>query len=245
MGFRLAVLLAGCLALPAIAFGADTDPLKRIDLADQRKAASVILQRADLGAGWRKVSVTPDDVADVACPGFNPDLSKLTVTGEAKATYKKAVGIQSVYSGASVYETRADALALRSRTVKPGLVRCLVHNLKQGMDEENATVTIVSGSIKVTPQGLAANIQASLSLSPTLTSSFSLGATNTVRVVASVSVRQAGQAVTLPFTLHWVGLGRGRAETAFFALGVGKGLPMEDLRGFARLLAGRLVAAKP
>jgi hypothetical protein len=224
VGLRLAVLIAGCLALPALALAADTDPVKRIDPADQRKAASIILQRADLGAGWRKVSVSPQDVADVACPGFNPDLSNLTVTGEAKATYKKAVGIQSVHSGASVYETKADALALRWHTVRPGLAQCLAHTLKQGMDEENGTVTIVrQGRIafpKVAPR------------------------TDAFRVVTSVSVRQAGQTVTLPFTLHWVGLGRGRAETAFFALGAGKGLPVEDLRAFARLLAGRLAAAK-
>jgi hypothetical protein len=224
VGLCLAVFLAGCLALPALALVADTDPVKRIDPVDQGKAASVIFQRADLGAGWRKVSVGPDDVANVACPGFNPDLSNLTVTGEAKATYKKAVGIQSIYSGASVYETKADALALRLHTVKPGLARCLAHTLKQGMGEENGTATIVrQGRIafpKVAPR------------------------THAFRVMASVSVRQAGQTVTLPFTLHWVGLGRGRAETAFFALGAGKGLPMDELRAFARLLAGRLAAAK-
>jgi hypothetical protein len=224
VALRVAVLLVGCLALPALALAAGTDPVKRIDPADQRKAASIILQRADLGAGWRKVSVTPDDVADVSCPGFNPDLSNLTVTGDAKTTYKKAVGVQSVYSGASVYETKADALALRSRTVKPGLARCLAHTLKQGMDEENGTVTIVSQGRMAFPK-----------VAPR---------TAAFHVVASVSVRQAGQTVTLPFTLHWVVLGRGRAETAFFALGVGKGLPMEDLRAYAKLLAGRLAAAK-
>lgn len=106
----------------------------------------------------------------------------------------------------------------------PGLARCLAHTLKHGMDEENGSVTIVNQGRIAFPE-----------VAPR---------TAAFRIVASVSVRQAGQTVTLPFTLHWVGLGRGRAETAFFALGVGKGLPMEDLRAFARRLAGRLAAAK-
>ena len=55
MGRRLAILLAVCLAVPALALAADGDPKKRIVPADQKKAAAVVLKRADLAAGWKRV----------------------------------------------------------------------------------------------------------------------------------------------------------------------------------------------
>ena len=221
---RFAVLLACFLALPALALAAGTDPVKRISQADQRKAATIILERTDLVAGWKQVSVAPNDMSDLGCPSFDPDASDLTVTGEAKATFKTDEGIRSVYSGSSVYGTNADALAFWSRNVTSGLVRCLAHTLRQGMAKENGTVTIVSKGRIAFPQ-----------VAPR---------TAAFRVATRVSVTQAGQKVTLPFTLHWVGLGRGRAVTAFVALGVGKGLPTQTLNAYAKLLASRLAAAK-
>ena len=55
MGRRLAILLAACLAVPALALAADADPKKRITPADQGKAASIVLKRADLAAGWKRI----------------------------------------------------------------------------------------------------------------------------------------------------------------------------------------------
>ena len=79
-----------CLAVPAVALAADTDPKKRITAADQAKARSIVLKRTDFAAGWKKVPASPD--SDLVCPGFNPDESDLTLTGEAEADFEHTQG---------------------------------------------------------------------------------------------------------------------------------------------------------
>ena len=44
--------------------------------------------------------------------------------------------------------------------------------------------------------------------------------------------------------MHLLALGRGRGDTGLMTMGLGNGIPSADLRAFAKLLAGRLAAAK-
>ena len=58
VGRRLALFLAACLVVPALALAAEGDPKKRIIPADQKKAAAIVLKRADLSAGWKRLPYT-------------------------------------------------------------------------------------------------------------------------------------------------------------------------------------------
>ncbi len=44
--------------------------------------------------------------------------------------------------------------------------------------------------------------------------------------------------------MHLIALGNGRGDASLLAFGLGNGVPSADLRTFAKLVAGRLAAAK-
>jgi hypothetical protein len=220
----LAVLVALCIGVPAVALAAaDTDPQKKLTAADQAKARAVILKRTDFVAGWKKVPAPPE--SDEPCPGFNPDNSDLTISGEAVANFEHGQGIPSVLAFADVYATQADAAKSWARNVKPALVRCFAHFFLQGAKEDGVKARVVSqGKIafpKIAPRTAA------------------------FRIVARITVEQQGEPpVTIPITMHIVAVGRGRGEAGMLTTGVGTGVQPADLQSFARLMASRMTAAK-
>jgi hypothetical protein len=137
----LAALLALCLAIPAAALAADTDPKKRITLADQAKARSILLKRTDFVAGWKRTPASPD--SDFICPGFNPDESDLTLTGEAEADFERSGSGVGVYSYSEVWASKTDALKSWTRSDKPAAARCLGYAVRKGAESEGAQVRIV------------------------------------------------------------------------------------------------------
>lgn len=224
MGRRLLLFVLAVLALPALALAAGTDPKKQINPVDQRNAASIVLNRTDFVPGWKKLPNTPDTGEDPSCPGYNPDQSDLILTGEVEATFQGAAAVPSVTSFSNIFKTKRDALASWTRSVKPALARCAGLFLKQGIEKEGGKATIAKqGQIafpKFAPRTAA------------------------YRVVVNLSVTEAGKTTTVPFTLHLVALGNGRGDTGLMTIGLGNGIPGADLRAFAKLLAGRLAAAK-
>lgn len=220
---RLFALLIVCLAVPAIALAADTDPKRKITAADEAKAQSTVLKRTDFAAGWKKVAPSPDE--DLTCPGFNPDGSDLTLTGDAEANFQHTQGFPRISSFTDVYISKEDALKSWARTVKPALARCVAHFFREGIVEEGGTATIVKQGRIAFPK-----------LAPR---------TDAFRVVASVTVEQPGEeAVKIPFTIHLVALGRGRAEAGLLTMAFGTGVSNADLRAFAKAIAARLAATK-
>ena len=222
---RLVLLLLVVLALPAtLALAADTDPKKQINPADQRKAASIALKRSDFPAGWKKASGRPKTNADAGCPGYNPDQSDLVLTGEAMAEFEGAEGIPSVSSATNVYKSRREAQAAWSRSAKPALAPCLARLLERELAKTGVKASVTkSGKLafpKLAPRTIA------------------------YTVVLTVTVTQAGQQTKVPFTIHIVGLGNGRGDALLMTVGFGGGIPMADLRAFAKLTASRLAAAK-
>lgn len=223
MSRRLLLLVLVVLALPALALAAATDPTKQLNSVDQRKAASIVLKRPDvIVPGWKKVAVLPNSTADSGCPGYTPDQSDLILTGESTSNFEGGatkVGLES-----NVFKTRRDALASWTRLVKPALAPCLVRLLKQGIEAVGGKAAIVkSGSIafpKFAPRTAA------------------------FRVSMNVSYTEAGKTTTAPFTVHVIALGSGRGDASLLAFGLGNGIPSADLRTFAKLVAGRLAAAK-
>ena len=222
----LAVLVALCITVPAVALAAtDTDPKKRLTAADQAKARSIVLKRTDFAAGWKKVPPEPESGADDTCPGYNPNYSDLTLTGEAESNFEHTQGLPLISSFAEIYVTKADAEKSWARGAKPAVARCLAHFLRQGAEEDGGKLTVVSqGRIafpKVAPRTIA------------------------FRVVARMTVPREGQTpVTVPLTVHLIGVGHGRGDVTIFTTGLGTGVQMADLRAFAALSAMRLAAAK-
>ena len=219
----LIALLALCVAVPAVALAADTEPKKRFTTADQAKARSVLLKRTDFVASWKRVPSTPD--SEATCPGFNPSEADLTLTGEAEANFEHTGGFPTVYSASEVWASRADALKSWARSDKPALARCLAYFLRQGVEEAGGKLTIVSQGRMSFPK-----------LAPR---------TSAFRVVASLVVEKAGEApVKVPITVHLIALGQGRGDVVLLTMGFGNGVATSDLRAFATLTARRLAAAK-
>jgi hypothetical protein len=219
----LTALLVLCVAIPAVALGADTDPKKRITPADQAKARSILLKRADFVAGWKRVPATPDS-EDLVCPGFNPNESDLTLTGEAEAEFEHTQGVVSVSSFSEVFVSKADALKSWTRNDKPAVARCIGHFFREGATDAGTQVKIVSAGRMAFPK-----------LAPRRSA---------FKVVARVTVTANGQPQTVPFTIQFLALGHGRGDTAMLAISPGSGLATADLRAFGKLLATRLAAAK-
>ena len=218
MARRLAILVTVCLVVPALALAAAGDPKKRIAPADQKKAAAIVLKRADLAAGWKRVR-TPDSGDDLKCPGFNPDESDLTLTGESESEFDSTDG-RFIASSSSVYASAKDAVASWTRNVKPALARCVAHFFRQ-------EVTAAGGKAVIVKQG-----RISFPRVAPRTAAF--------RVAARVTFTDAGRTVTHPFTIHVVGVGRGRGDATLMAMSPGAGIPAGALRAFARVLASRL-----
>jgi hypothetical protein len=218
VGRRLAIVLTLCLALPALAFAAAGDPKKQITPTDQKKAASIVLKRADLAAGWKRVS-SPAGGDDLTCPGFNPNESDLTLTGESEANFKYKGGMPYVGSFSNVYVSTKDALASWVRNIKPAVARCAAHAFSQ---------TAPAGwKVAILKQGRIAFPQ----VAPR---------TAAFRVLTRVTNTKAGKGVTFPLAIHVLALGQGRGDVGLIAMNRGSGIPATELRAFARLFASRL-----
>ena len=210
------------MALPAVALAADTDPRKKITAADQAKARSILLKRTDFAAGWKKVPTTPD--SDATCPGFNPDESDLTLTGEAESDFEHTQGLLSVASHSEVYATKADALKSWTRSDKPATARCIGYFFREGVTAEGTKVKIISAGRMAFPK-----------LAPRTTA---------FKVVARLNVTDSGKTSTVPVTIQLIAFGQGRGDTAMLAISPGTGIPTADLRAFGQVLASRFAAAK-
>ncbi len=222
MSRRLALVLLAVLAVPALALAADTDPKRKINAADERKATSIVFKRADFTAGWKRTS-SPSTDEDISCSYYKPNGSDLTLTGDAEAEFEQAGGFPSIYSYADIYATPKDATAAWARTVKPALPRCLAEYFKKEVTDASTKATVVkTGPIafpKVAPRSAA------------------------YRIVVKLAVTGNGQTQTVPLTLHVVVVGRGRAEAGFLTFAPSPGVSTGDLRAFGRLLAERMKAA--
>jgi hypothetical protein len=216
----LAALLVLCIAVPAVALAADTDPKKKITAADRAKARSIVLRRADLGPGWKKVPPSPE--SDATCPGFNPDESDLTLSGEAEADFEQ--GLLLIASASEVFATKADALKSWARNDKPAVARCLGYLFQQGQTDKSTKVKIVSAGRVAFPK-----------LAPR---------TAAFKVVARLTITDKGKKTTLPVTIQLLAFGQGRGDVSLLAIGPGLGIPIAALREFGKHFAARLAAAK-
>ena len=141
---KRAVLLSLACALVATATataGAARDPrLERLALQprDVALAKRAVVQRADLPAGWRQLGATPSTQEAPDCPGYRPDFSRFTVTGQAETTFASADATRSIASRTEVYASRSQARGDFALSTGPAVPRCLgvllKRELAQGAD---------------------------------------------------------------------------------------------------------------
>ena len=223
MSRRLALLLLVVLVIPAVGLAADTDPKRKINAGDERKAASIVFKRTDFTAGWKRTSTANSGDDELNCSFYHPDGSDLTLTGDAEAEFQRTGGFPSLLSYADVYVSDKDAAASWSRTVKPALARCLAQFFEREVAGPGTKVTNVTYARIAFPR-----------LAPR---------TAAFRINAKMAVTENGQTATVPLALHIVVVGRGRAEAGFLTFAPSPGFAAGDLRTFGKLLAERMKAA--
>ena len=131
-------------ALIGLAFTAQAlgdAPTVKISSADQAKARAALLRRADLGAGWTGGPVQTSPLTPPNCPGFAPKESDLVVTGHADARYVfQQLGVE-LDQDVQVLESAEDVQTDFSRTISPGLARCLQYQLGKLAHVSDVSVT--------------------------------------------------------------------------------------------------------
>jgi hypothetical protein len=116
-------------------------PTVKISSADQAKANAALLHRADLGAGWTGGPVKTQPLTPPDCPGFAPKESDLVVTGHADARYVfQQLGVE-LDQDVQVLESEDDVQNDFSRTISPGLGRCLQYQLGKLAHVTDVSVT--------------------------------------------------------------------------------------------------------
>jgi hypothetical protein len=226
-----AVVALAALLAAAVAVGASGDPKRAITKADQASAKAMLLTRGDLGGGW-SVSATSggrgDDV-DFRCPGYQPDESDLTLTGDATSPDFELATAGTISFGssiASLYATAPQAKASWARVVKPGLVRCFVRLLEDEVGaQQQAQGTPLA--LEITASGRVA---------------FPAVASRTSAYRISGVVTQ-GQ-LTIPMHLDIVLLGSGRANGGFIAVSLFKPFARAAEVRLARITAARMTKAQ-
>jgi hypothetical protein len=223
---RVAVLVALlALVLAGTAAADPGDPEKAITSADQARAKSLLLTRADLGQRWTQDASSPSDDNNLTCPGYSPDLSDLTVTGEGESpdfTLETANEFGFASSFSEVFRTAADLGTAWGRVVKPELRRCFVKLLESEVAKSQASgVKVLVSSAKTLKLPRVAPRQAAF------------------RVVAKVTT----SGVTFPMYLDIVFLADRRAVVGFMVLNALTPFPRTLEVGLARRTAERISKA--
>jgi hypothetical protein len=122
------VLAAGCSPL-----NGSRDPQKAPRAEDQAHAETIVFHLGDFPAGWYS-QPSPDDSAEGGDDCFEPDMSDLTVNGEAQSDY---FGSETdfAFSFASIFESEADAHSAYDRYLERDLATCVADAVSQGIEQ--------------------------------------------------------------------------------------------------------------
>jgi hypothetical protein len=189
----LVALLAALLAGAAVA--APGDPERRaIRPADEAWARRINLTLRDLPPGFQQAPARSGDSSSaLTCKGFAPDLSDLTVTGDAQSRPFFRRDGTSIFSGAEVFRTVHDAREDWRRTVRREALPCVATIIEQ-QSTQSVRMKVVSSAVRTAPR---------------------LGdRTASFRIVASVTA----SGVHIKAWMDVLGVGRGRADATLFVL---------------------------
>jgi hypothetical protein len=147
----LLVFLAACTAGTALA--AAGDPEKRaITSADQARAKRAVLKLKDLPVGFRQGPVSQGGPSGpLTCKGFAPDLSDLTITGEARShEFARADGT-SLFSSAEVYRNVHDERESWRRTARREALPCVARVLEK-LSTADVRLSVLSKTQRSAPR---------------------------------------------------------------------------------------------
>ena len=113
---------------------------------DMALARRVLLRQSDVGPDWLRTAVPQND-STLDCPGFDPDFSRFTITGESQALYSFR-SLDQILSSVEVYRSRAQAIGDFELGARPGLAGCLRHTLVQTLRSSAPGLTILRASAK-------------------------------------------------------------------------------------------------
>jgi hypothetical protein len=199
---------------------ADGEPKRAITKADEAAARSIVLRRADLGAGFVPRPAGPDDLPPgVRCGAL--DESDLTIGGDASSPDFRldAPGaLLTVGSTVQVYKTVRDANASWARGQRPAATTCLADIVRKS-GGAGQRVTVVSAKRIAFPR-----------LSPKTTA---------FRIVANV--RSGGASVKVYFDA--VLLQQGRIQAGVVFTSAVQPIGLADRAALAGVVAARLAKA--
>jgi hypothetical protein len=149
---RLALVLVSLLALTlaAAAWARDShDERKQLRPADMKLARAAIIRRTDMQSDWKPYKVSDND-SDTKCPGWDPDLSRFVVTGEAESGFRHPSGARLVF-GVDVFSSTNHAVGDFRAGARPQFARCLRYVFEHEIDKPGDDVRIRVVSSRVLP----------------------------------------------------------------------------------------------
>lgn len=149
---RLCLALLGATVVVSGATAASGDPERRdIRPADQAWAARATLRARDVPSGF--TAGRPGSAKNngpLTCPGFQPDLSDLTITGEALSPAFQNRAGTTILASAEVYKSVHDEREAWRRTARREALRC-VARLLENISASGLRVTVTGRLVRVAP----------------------------------------------------------------------------------------------
>lgn len=188
---------------------------KRLTAADMALAKRANLKLSDLSSGWQRVNMKGSSTADSSsCAGYNPDLSRFTITGENRVGFQHPKGFVIV-GGTQVFPSRAESAANFRAGAKPALARCL-RSAFEGDFAKGAGGTATTTSSRMVRAPRIGERAASYKL------------VGRLRVQGNVA----------PVHMDVLAVQKGRMQAMLMFVGVGG--PVYDQVELGRMLAGRM-----
>lgn len=149
---RLALVLVSLLALTLAASAWARDPhdeRKQLRPADMKLARAAIIRGADMQSDWKLYKLSDSD-DDTKCPGWDPDVSRFVITGEAESGFKHPSGARLMF-GVDVFSSAAHAVGDFRAGARPQFARCMRYLFEHEIDEPGDGVSIRVVSSRVVP----------------------------------------------------------------------------------------------
>ena len=143
----LVALLASMLASTALAGVGDRER-RAINAHDQAWAKRINLTLRDLPAGFRQGPATTDSPGGLTCPGFSPDLSRFTITGEASSRQFANASGAAIFSAAEIFRSVTDQRGDWALTARREALACLRSTVQQAV----GAAARVSATVRPAPR---------------------------------------------------------------------------------------------
>jgi hypothetical protein len=152
----LAVLLVVAALTGGAAAGVAGNPRDervRLDRSDMALARRAVLRRDDLPPGWASIPPASARDASIRCAGYDPDLSRFTVTGRARSSFLARATGASVASSVQVFPSAAQASGDFRLATRPALMACVSAHLVRELRSAGAvTARVVSRRMSAEPR---------------------------------------------------------------------------------------------